>query len=264
MHNWENDSVKTALFVILAICLIVLIVVPANLVFAQQADFVACRGATISDDQIDGTIGGEWNDAGSYANVSIAPYGIAHFWTKQDGSFLYMGLKFVADSNNPWVAFQLGHSFCMSTTVDGALFGDDNYGPSEYQDISFTGGVVGIAPDKVQNGIGAINVNGSNFVTVELKKPLNSGDVAGKDINWGEGNAYAFLVVWDSEGGGSSGGGANHAATTPRAYTLLISEDPMPEFPSTSIVLVAVVSATSLILLAKRRRATTTSKRDLR
>ncbi len=220
-----------------------------KLVLAQP-DFSAFYGNPIADSQIDGTIGSEWNDAGSYTDVSINPSGIADIWTKQDGTYLYIAMTFVADSNNPWVAFQLGASSCKSTNADGAVFGDDNYSPNGYEDIHFTE-TGGVAPDASQDGKGAMNVNSSNFVIIELKKSLNSGDLSGKDINWTQSNSYALLIMWDSNGGGSSGGTTSHISGTPSVQTILINSSPIPEFPNPIIFVGVVTAAISIVILRK-------------
>jgi hypothetical protein len=169
-----------------------------------QTDCNAYRGKTIPDSEIDGVIGPEWDDAGKI-KTTINPEGLADVWTKQDGTYLYVAIRFYADSQNPWVAIQFGQAFCMSPSADGALFGDDNYAPNGYKDIYFlNGGQIGI--DAIQNGVGAISVNASNCVVVELKKPLNSGDTAGNDINWTQACSYPMVIMWDSNGGGSGGG----------------------------------------------------------
>ena len=77
--------------------------------------------------------------------------------------------------------------------------------------------------DSLQNGKGAIVVGSGNTVTIELKKPLNSGDTVGKDIAWVPGNVSSMVMVWDTDGGGSSGGMADHTGgTTPTPRTILI------------------------------------------
>jgi hypothetical protein len=244
---------KTIHLLILVISLVFLIIAPANLVGAQQTDFVAVRGASIPDNQIDGNIGVEWNDASSYTDVSIAPHGIAHVWIKQDGTYLYLALEFLADSTDPWVALELGNSACMSASADGALFNDDNYCPNSYSDISFTQNV-GVASDKTQDGKGAISVNASKFVSLELKKPLSCGDTSGKDMSWSEGNTYSVLMTWDSNGGGSSGGATNHAAQAPVAQTILISSNSIPEFPYPLLTLGVLVASISLVFLTQRKK----------
>ena len=109
----------------------------------------------------------------------------------------------------------------MDAGADGALFGDDSYSANGYVDIRFTSGT-SIQQDATQNGKGAISVGGGNIVTIELKKPLNSGDSAGSDIAWQAGNVYNLVIAWDSNGGGSSGGTTNHRSATPIARTILI------------------------------------------
>jgi hypothetical protein len=223
---------------------------------AAQTDFIAYRGNAIADSQIDGVIGNEWNDAAYYKNINIDPWGIALFWIKQDGTNLYIGMKFYADSTNPWVAFQLGPSFCMSTSADGAIFGHDNYSANGYEDISFNE-APGISADDIQDGKGALSVNATYFVVLELKKPLNSGDIAGKDMNWSDSNTYSLVIIWDSDGGGSSGGAANHAVGSGTQNTVLINPNPnpVPEFPSSiSIVSLFTLVAVSALIIKKRWR----------
>ncbi len=125
------------------------------------------------------------------------------------------------------MAIQIGSGFCTSTTADIALFGDDNYSPKGHEDAFFEDySRVGI--DAVQSGIGAISVNASNVVIVELKKPLNSGDVAGRDINWTAGSSYALVIMWYSEGQGSSGGSTDHTIGTHTTRTILQNSNPNP------------------------------------
>lgn len=209
-------------------------------------------GTPIPDNLIDGTIGDEWNDAGSYTNLSINPYGLAHIWLKHDSTNLYIALRFYADSNNPWVAFQLGPSFCMSSSADGALFGDDNYSPNGYKDIFFKDGPV-TASDTIQNGVGAISVNASNLVVVELKKPLNSGDIAGNDINWTVGGTYSIVIEWNSAGLGASGGASDHSAYfSPTVRPLFIDSNTIPEFPwGTALIGFTLISITATIAAKK-------------
>jgi hypothetical protein len=108
---------------------------------------------------------------------------------------------------------------------DLVLFGDDNFAANGYRDASMTGAKSksGIVVDATQHGVGAMGVGAGNVVTLELKKPLNSGDTAGKDIAWTAGNVYSMVIVWDTDGGGSSGGNADHAGgTTPTVRTVLV------------------------------------------
>ncbi len=249
----ENDSLKNHICLVIVVFLTVMIVLPVGIAYAQQADYVMARGAAIADAQIDGAIGSEWNDASTYSNVPVAPSATGQLWLKQDGTFLYVALAFQADSNKPWVALELGGDTCMSMDADGALFGDSTYCPNGYADISFKP-LAGISCDAVQDGKGAMTVNQSNFVTIELKKPLSCGDTAGKDINWTVDNTYSFLAVWDSNGSGSSGGSADHSLVVPNRKTILLSANPVPEFPSAITLLIALVTVASMLLLAKRRK----------
>lgn len=220
---------------------------------AIPIDFDAYLGATIQDSSIDGTIGTEWDDAGHYTNVPIDPpgSGVAEIWTKHDGTYLYMAVKFDADSVDSWLAIMLGSSSCMDTSADLALFGDNNQVPDGYSDANFDSGGSSAA-DAVQDGIGAMTVvPAGQIVTVELKKPLNSGDAAGKDINWLQGNAYTLTIAWDSNGGGSSGGNTNHRGG-PTAYGILISPNPIPEFPGWMFIVVLLVLMVPVIVLARK------------
>jgi hypothetical protein len=221
---------------------------------SAQQDCSAFYGNPIPDSQIDGVIGSEWDDAGSFTNVAISPWGIAHLWAKQDGTNLYIALRFVADSENPWVAFQMGPSFCMSTSADGAVFGDDTLSANGYVDIHFNEGGMIPAVDAQQDGKGAISVNASKFVIVELKKPLNSGDAEGKDVAWAQGNLGTLTIFWDSDGGGSSGGSASHMSGTAVVNNMLISAEPVPEFPSLILALSLMVLAVPAVILGKRWR----------
>ena len=216
-----------------------------------QSDFSAFSGSSISDSQIDGTLGSEWDDAGKYNEVEIDPSGTAEIWVKHDGTYVYIAVRFTADSNNPWISFLLGGTTCMTANADGALFGNDGLNPDGYVDISFRG-VGAISEDTNQNGKGAINVESSNLVTAELKKPLNSGDSAGKDIDWIVGTTYTMIVMWDSDGGGSSGGTANHRSGTLTARTILINSSVIPEFSNFTLIII-LVGVTITVILFKRR-----------
>jgi hypothetical protein len=221
-----------------------------NPVFAQQ-DFDAFSGNPITDSAIDGTIGSEWDDAGSYTDVAISPQGTAEIWTKHDGTYLYMAIRFTADSNNPWVAFLFGGTACMQSGADGALFGNDDYDANGYRDIWF-GGVGIISVDDSQDGKGAIAIDSANLVTAELKKPLNSGDSAGKDIDWAEESKYAMVIMWDSNGGGSSGGSVSHSNGPLRDRDIMINSNVVPEFPSLMFAAILVATVISAILLKTR------------
>lgn len=188
-------------------------------------DLVVPLGAAIADGSIDGSIGTEWDDAQQYTNFPLDPTGgPATLWLKHDGTYLYLAIQFTADSSNPWFGIQLGVTGCMDPG-DLVLYGDDNFAADGYLDAALTGpkSKSGVDVDTVQDGAGAMAIDGSNVVTIELKKPLNSGDAAGSDIAWSPGNIYSMVLVWDSDGGGSSGGAADHAAgTTPTPKTVLI------------------------------------------
>jgi hypothetical protein len=209
-------------FILAVICVI------ADPVYAQF-DFNAFRGNQIVDESIDGVIEAEWDDAANYADTVIEPQGTAEVWIKNDGTYIYIALQFTADSNNPWVAIQFDITSHMSSGADGAIFGHDRIGASEYRDISF-GGVGSISVDATQNGVGAISVGDSNQVTIELKKPLDSGDSVGADIDWTVGDTYTLIFRWDSNGGGSSGGDSSHLSGPARNRAVFINTDEIPEF----------------------------------
>lgn len=220
---------------------------------SAQVDFDAYKGAAIADGLIDGVIGTEWDDGGHYTGVTIDPMGTAEIWTKHDGTNLYFALRFTADSNNPWIAIQLGRDSCMDNSADGALFGHDSYAADGYADIKFDG-VGPILVDSTQNGVGAMTVV-SNLVTIELKKPLNSGDAAGNDITWLEGSQQKLVIAWDSNGGGSSGGTTNHRDGGPTSRTIFIDPNPIPEFPGWVFIAVLLIVTIPAIVFAKRIRA---------
>jgi hypothetical protein len=214
------------------------------------ADLNAYMGISISDGEIDGIIGSEWDDAGNYPDFPITPQGNAEIWTKHDGTHLYIAVQFNSDSANPWVAFQFGNPEHMSQGADGAIFGHDRLAANEYRDISF-GGVGSISADANQDGVGAIRVEASNLVTVELKKPLSSGDSAGDDIGWVVGDTNTLIIMWDSNGGGSSGGNIGHTFGFGGNRTIFINPD-IPEFPGSTLIIV-LVATTILASFFKRR-----------
>ena len=215
-----------------------------------QFDFDAFFGNQISDEEIDGVIGSEWDDAGNYPDIAIEPQGTAEVWAKNDGTYLYLAMQFTADSANPWVAFQFDLTSHMSSGADGAIFGHDRLGPNEYRDISF-GGIGSISADLIQDGVGAIQVGDSNRITVELKKPLDSDDSAGNDIDWTAGNMYTLIIRWDSNGGGSSGGGSSHLDGPARNRTILINTEEIPEF--SVLTLIVALAAVSIIVITLKR-----------
>jgi len=251
MGDHRHMKTRTILFVALSILLLSSMF--SFVVKAQaQEDCNAYKGSPISDSEINGVIGPEWNDAGS-AQMTIDPQGLAHVWTKQDGTYLYLAIRFYADSQNPWVAIQFGQEFCMSPSADGALFGDDNHAANGYDDIYFLqGGQIGI--DARQDGVGAISVNASNAVVVELKKPLSSGDTAGKDFNWTQACSYPMVIMWDSDGGGSSGGSVNHAYGAHTTKTIFVSSEtnPIPEFPTSAVLVIAALAVVFVAVATKR------------
>jgi len=200
------------------------LVVNVNVIIsgAAVADLIAQKGTAIADADIDGAIGTEWNDAKKYDDLPITPSGTATIWVKNDGTYFYMAVQFTADSNDPWVAFQLGATGCMESGADGALFGHSDYADDGYVDIKFAGqGPIEV--DATQDGVGAISVGSGNLTTVELKKPLSSGDSTGSDITWTVGGTYNLVIAWDTNGGGSSGGSTNHRSGTLLPRTILIS-----------------------------------------
>jgi hypothetical protein len=212
------------------VCSFLLISLCASLITVNgQAAFTAFAGATIEDSKIDGVIGNEWNDAGTYPEASIFGNKTAALWLKHDGSYLYVAYRIVGDSNNPWSAMQFSDLNCMANGADAVLLGHDEYSPNGYVDISF-GGMGIIYVDAVQNGKGVINVEAAN-ITVELKKPLNSGDTGGKDIAWSTNRTYIFRIMWDSDGNGSSGGNTSHQ-TTGNPNVIALSVQAVPEIPS--------------------------------
>jgi hypothetical protein len=241
---------KLNLFLLLLLGFLVTACTTITVVSAQH-DFDAFLGDTISDDDIDGDIGVEWDDAGNYTDVAIDPQGTAEVWTKHDGTYLYMAVRFTADSDNPWVAFLFGGTTCMAANTDGALFGHDDYAANGYQDISFNG-YTAISVDASQDGTGAMLVDNSNVVTVELKKPLNSGDSDGKDTTWTEDNTYALIITWNSNSYGASGGSVTHSEGTLTDKTILINSNAIPELPGLIFTAILVATAISAFLLRKR------------
>ena len=244
---------------------------------AAEADFNAYSGAAIDDSKIDGNIGSEWDDAGKATGVAINPQGTADVWTKNDGTNLYIAIRFTADSNDPWVAVQLGGNSCMEAGADLALFGNNlpQFSKDGYVD-GYMGGTGAAKPDATQNGKGALNVTSQNVVTVELKKPLNSGDIAGNDINWAQNQTQTLVVIWNSDNFGSSGGTTSHYRNglelgTAIVRTLLINSNSMAQSgnpilanidTNTLIILVAIlvvaVVAVILVVFLVRKRGSKT------
>ena len=229
-----------------------------TLTVSAQHDFDAFLGNTISDNEIDGAIGSEWDDAGNYTDVAIAPQGTAEILTKHDGTYLYMAVRFTADSDNPWVSFLFGETTCMAADTDGALFGHDSYAANGYRDIFFNG-FTSISVDASQDGTGAMTVDSSNLVTVELKKPLSSGDFDGKDVAWTEKSTYALIIMWNSNSYGASGGSVTHSEGSLTDRTILINSDAIPEFPGLMFTAILVATAISAFLLRKRITAKPTA-----
>ena len=218
---------------------------------SAQHDFDAFSGNPIGDTAIDGAIGSEWDDAGNYTDVAISPQGTAEIWTKHDGTYLYIAVRFTADSDNPWVAFLFGGTLCMEEGTDGVLFGHDSYAANGYRDTAFNG-FTEISVDASQDGKGAITVDSSNLVSVELKKPLSSGDSAGKDIAWTESNTYALIIMWNSNLYGASGGSVTHSDGPIEDRTIFINPNAIPEFSVLMLAVLLVATAISAFLLRKR------------
>jgi len=196
--------------------------VSATVFMTTGADLEAIKATAIADAQIEGTIGTEWNDAKHYTSIPIDPQGTAEIWVKNDGINLYIALKFTADSNNPWLALQMGTTGCMDSGADVAIFGHDSLAANGFSDAYYDSSS-SVKADTTQNGKGAITIGGGNVVTIELKKPLNSGDSAGKDIAWTSGSTYFLVMAWDTNGGGSSNGSVSHkSGTTPTGRSILI------------------------------------------
>jgi hypothetical protein len=239
----------TFLSVLLMVTILATAYVVVEPVYAQF-DFNAFLGNPIPDEEIDGIIGSEWDDAGNHPDITIQPQAMAEIWTKHDETYLYIAMQFTADSSNPWVAFQFDLTSHMSSGADGALFGHDRLGPNEYRDISF-GGLGSISADAIQDGVGAIRVGDSNLIAVELKKPLSSGDSAGDDIDWTVGNTYTLVIRWDSNGGGSSGGGSSHLSGSVEHRTVFINTNEIPEF--SALTLLIVLTATAILVAILKR-----------
>lgn len=235
----------------ISVTLIVAILVTLSVPVYAQGDFEVFMGSSILDGEIDGVIGSEWDDAGNYPGTAIEPTGTAEIWTKHDGTYLYIAIEFTADSSNPWVGIQFEKTGHMSSGADGAIFGHDRIGANEYRDISF-GGFGSISSDTQQDGVGAINVGTSNVVTIELKKPLSSGDSAGADIDWNVDDSYTLIILWDSNGGGSSGGSSGHTGSSQVNRTIFINPNVIPEFSALTIV--AALATIAILALTLRRK----------
>ena len=233
----------------MSVILILTILVTSIIPIYAQFDFDSFLGNSIADGEIDGVIGSEWDDAGNYPSTAIEPTGTAEIWTKNDGTYLYVAIEFTADSSNPWVGIQFEKTTHMAPDADGAIFGHDRIGANEYRDISF-GGFGRISSDTKQDGVGAINVGASNLVTIELKKPLSSGDSDGSDIDWDVDESYTLIILWDSNGGGSSGGSSGHTGSSQLNKTIFINPNVIPEFSALTIF-VALVAIPILVLVFK-------------
>ena len=240
---------RTKWFSLLLVIVLTTAYVAVEKVYAQF-DFNAFLSNSISDEEIDGIMGSEWNDAGNHADIPIEPSATAQIWTKHDGTYLYIAMQFTVDSTNPWVAFQFGNPNHMSSGTDGAIFGHDTLGPNEYRDISFEG-LGSISADSNQDGVGAILVGPSNIITVEMKKPLSSGDSTGDDIEWTVGTIYPLIIRWDSNGGGSSGGSSSHRSGPLGSRTVFINSNEIPEFSALTLFIVIITLAIFIIILKK-------------
>ena len=104
--------------------------VTVDVVYAQF-DFNVFLGNTISNEEIDGIIGSEWDNASNYPDIAIEPQATAEIWTKHDETYLYIAMQFTAESANPWVAFQFALTSHMSSGADRAIFGHDRLGANE-------------------------------------------------------------------------------------------------------------------------------------
>ena len=198
-------------------------IVKTNKSPVKAIDFNAYIGASISDASIDGIIGSEWEDAGHYVDIPIDPKGNAEIWTKNDGLYLYIAIKITVDSSDPWIGLVFDLNDCHESTADIAVFGFNELHPYGYIDGYFISSTQ-INADDIQDGVGAMNIEPGNLVTIELKKQLKSGDVTGKDIAWTEGEVYSITILWDSDGDGSSGGSSSHhERTIPKIKTILIN-----------------------------------------
>lgn len=240
LHSKFNDIHRSIFIVLILLTILVLTAYVKVEPVCAQFDFNAYLGKSILDEEIDGIIGSEWDDAGNHPDISIDPQGTAEIWTKHDGTFLYLAMKFMADSSNPWVAIQYERANHMSSGADGSLFGHDRLGADAYRDISF-GGLGSISDDSTQDGVGAISYENSNFVVIELKKPLNTGDSNGNDIEWILGNTYTLIIRWDSDGGGSSGGSISHFSGSIRDRIIFLNMEEISEFSSLSIFITLIL-----------------------
>jgi hypothetical protein len=218
---------KKSIFPITLILLLIFSLMLISIPFVNtQSDLTMFLGNSINDSDIDGIIGDEWDDVISHNNIEISPQGNAQIWIKHDQTHLYVAVVFEADSNNPWAAIQLGNPDCMTSNTDGAIFGHDDLSPNGYRDINF-GGFGIIRSDTSQDGVGAMDIS-MNTLTIELKKPLNTQDTDGKDIQWSQDNSYDIIIMWDSNGGGSSGGTTNHTSRSPKPKTIYLEAQTTP------------------------------------
>jgi hypothetical protein len=224
--------------------------------FAQTSYLDAVKGNPIADADFDGTVGTEWNDATHYTDVPIDPDGqYTEVWIKHDGTYLYVAIKFDSDSNDPWLTFQLGTTGCMDSTADVAIFGHTTLNDNGYSDAYFVS--KDVVADGTQDGVGAMSVGAGDLITIEMKKPLASGDSAGNDIAWTEGSEYQLVIAWDSNGGGSSGGSVSHrGGTTPSTKTIFINPlpPPIPEFPLGLGLMMAIAPAIPIVYLWRTRK----------
>ena len=252
LWRWQFLKKPTCALLIVSLILLATSYVAWQPAWSQTFDFDAYLGTQIPDGSIDGTIGTELDDSGHYTSVAIDPSGTAEIWTKNDGTNVYIAVRFTADSSNPWITLQLGADTCMDNSADAAVFGDDSLAASGYSDAYFPTGS-SVNSDTSQNGVGAMVVDAGNVVTIELKKPLNSGDTAGKDINWAPLSINNIVVDWDSNGGGSSGGSANHrGGSTPTGRKVRINTVAVTEFATLTLVAALLVLTVLAVFIAKK------------
>ena len=218
---------------------------------SAQSDFIAFRGGGFHDGMIDGYIDltSEWNDANYYPSVELTPQGTAEVWIKHAAGILFIALKFTADSDNPWVGIQYQESDHMSSGADGSMIGNDGLGANKYVDVTFGGEGI-VSADSSQDGIGAIIVSDSNVVSIELKKPLSSGDSG--DIDWVVGESYPIILIWDSDGGGSNGGSSNHQSGSDATMSIFLDPNLIPEFSELAIYISLIVFTSTLVVYKRK------------
>ena len=146
----------------------------------------------------------------------------------------------------------------MEANTDGALFGHDAYAADGYTDIYFSG-IPPIIADTSQDGTGAMSVDTSNVVTVELKKPLNSGDSDGKDMEWTESDNYALIIMWNSNDYGASGGSVTHTGGPIDEKAVFLSSTMIPEFSGLVFAFLVVAMTISAVILNRKITAKPTA-----